>query len=204
MSKSTLSWIGFISGMSVWFRPESIIFLIFFILLIFIFNIKIKFLYYYLFFLLTSILIFILINLFNYNNALGTRIISNQSDIFNFDLIIKLKIIKSLLIYGDGRYGTFGYMPYLLLFIIIFLMNNKYYNKKYKVIFLSSILSILSISILSPNNSNIDWGSRYTTFVIIPLIISFKSINIINSTWKILQAFFKTPKMLHRKYGGWY
>ena len=177
MSKTNLSWIGFISGISVWFRPESIIFLSFFILLIFIFKINIKFLYYYLFFLLASILIFLLINLLNYNNVLGTRIMSNQADILNFDLISKLRIVKSLLMYGDGRYGTFGYMPYLSIFIIIYIINIKDIPKKFTVLFVSSILSIVSISILSPNNSNIDWGSRYVTNSLIPILLSFTGIN---------------------------
>ena len=95
----------------------------------------------------------------------------------NFDSIFKLKIIKSLLIYGDDRYGTFGYMPYLSIFMIIYIINIKDIPKKFSVLFVSSILSIVSISILSPNNSNIDWGSRYVTNSLIPLLLSFTAIN---------------------------
>jgi len=177
MSKLIISIIGFLSGISAWFRPESLIFLIFFIMLIFIFHLKIKNIHYYLFFLLSSLILYLIINYNNYNSILGTRITANQTEIFNFDILIKLKIIKSLLIYGDHRYGTFGYMPYLLVFILIYIINIKDIPQKFTVLFASSILSIVTISIFSPNNSNIDWGSRYITTSLVPLLLSFTAIN---------------------------
>jgi hypothetical protein len=175
-NKRTISFLGFIFGVSVWFRPESIIFIFIFIVLIIISKYNIKNFSYYISFLFLSILSFFIINYYNYNNILGTRILANKSGFIEFNIQNKLIMIKSLLFTGEGRYGFFGYMPYILILSAIGIYYKNKIDLKYRVLMWSSLLSILFISFSSPNNSNIDWGTRYLSIVLIPLLIVFNKI----------------------------
>lgn len=162
----------FFLGTCILFRPESIIagfFLILFSGIILKNNFKYK---PAIISFLIPILFFVLMNYLLYGNFLGTRIYANQKQILNSALIERLNMIKSLLFQGNGRYGYFGYTP---IFGLLFIMQTflfKRLNQAQRILFLSSVFSLISITLLSPNDSNIDWGTRYFNGILILQIVS--------------------------------
>ncbi|XDD50596.1 hypothetical protein AB3N59_01965 [Leptospira sp. WS92.C1] len=114
---------------------------------------------------------FIFYNFIMYDSLLGPRIVSNQS-ILNFDPSTKIISTKGLLIGGNGRMGFFGYSPWYLLILFFCVLKWSQLKENSKIWIVTFGINLLFVCILTPNDSNIDWGSRYfTCSVFIPLIL---------------------------------
>ncbi|TGM51356.1 LA_3751/LA_3752 family putative glycosyltransferase [Leptospira vanthielii] len=128
-----------------------------------------------------AIFVFVGLNYFLYDSILGPRFDNNKTGIFRFGMVVIQKW-KSLLLWGNSRVGLFGYSPWLLVFIVIFMF---FHSQKRKTItrnlFYVWILIVCLVSILSPNDSNIDWGTRYySCFSLFPILL------LSNFKWKRL------------------
>ncbi|TGM09552.1 hypothetical protein EHQ76_02015 [Leptospira barantonii] len=114
---------------------------------------------------------FVLYNYLNYDSFLGPRVASNRT-IAVFDLAAKISSVKSLLLAGNGRLGLFGYSPWYLFIVLFGIWKWKNSGENVRTWILTFGLNLSLVGILTPNDSNIDWGSRYLTCsVFIPLIL---------------------------------
>lgn len=109
----------------------------------------------------TGIFLFFTMNLILYGTMTGPRIATNQGGILNISLLEKLENAKSLLFFGNNRYGYFGYTPALLGILAYTFIYWKKLSPQTAALLWSTAISIFIITALSPNDSNIDWGSRY-------------------------------------------
>ncbi|EJP17978.1 putative membrane protein [Leptospira interrogans str. FPW2026] len=127
--------------------------------------------------------IFIFYNFINYGFLLGPRILLNKT-ITNFDLTNKVSDIQSLLFAGKGRLGFLGYSPWYLFIFLLFIWKWKKTSQYVKIWILTFVLNLILVSIFTPNNSNIDWGSRYLTCsVFIPLLLLSEIKISMNTFW---------------------
>ncbi|PJZ42095.1 hypothetical protein CH370_07540 [Leptospira kmetyi] len=114
---------------------------------------------------------FVLYNFLNYDSFLGPRVASNRT-IAVFDLAAKISSVKSLIFAGNGRLGLLGYSPWYLLIVLFGLWKWKVSSESARTWILTFVLNLILVGILTPNDSNIDWGSRYLTCsVFIPLLL---------------------------------
>ncbi|MDF3819103.1 hypothetical protein P3G55_04300 [Leptospira sp. 96542] len=128
-----------------------------------------------------------------YSSIFGERVNSNLGGMLNLFTFDRLQIIASLLFYGNSRVGFLLYCLYVLPFYYYFLFVNK--EKNSQKIVLSLILAMLVTVFFSPNDSNIDWGSRYLShfgIVTIFLIAKFD----IDNFWRNKYLKFLTIALL--------
>ncbi|EKO52047.1 LA_3751/LA_3752 family putative glycosyltransferase [Leptospira kirschneri] len=183
---------GILLGIACWYRQEVFVLtscLIFFTFTIKIFSKKEKLIqksrrilpFLNGFLLIFSIFIFY--NFLNYGFLLGPRIILNKT-IANFDLTNKMSDIQSLLFAGNGRLGFLGYSPWYFFIVLFFIWKWKKTSQYVKIWILTFVSNLVLVSIFTPNNSNIDWGSRYLTCsVFIPLLLLSKIKISMNTFW---------------------
>lgn len=161
---------GILLGLSFWLRLEVLIFVAmlvgFTILIRFRFHTKKTLLLASPIFVL--LLVYFAIQYFLYNNILGSRFLFNQSSIFNQELSTRINIIQSLLVYGNLRIGFWGYMFLFFPLLIYVLSKIKTIPENLQILSLSIFFSIVLIVFFAPNDSNIDWGSRYLSILIVP------------------------------------
>lgn len=176
--------LGIVFGLSIFFRNESIILIFFLMVFKFIYSPNKKNDIPFSIGILLSISIFFLLNILMYNNPMGPRVLTNQESIFSIDIFNKLIILKSLFFIEGERIGFFGYMPFLLLLIFSVTFFKKYLQlSPLNKIFLYGSFTYIAVSgLLSPNDSVIDWGSRYFSIALLPLFIA------IDSIFKIISA----------------
>ncbi|EMY79290.1 putative membrane protein [Leptospira weilii serovar Ranarum str. ICFT] len=138
-----------------------------------------------------SFSIFVLYNFINYDSILGPRISSNDT-ILDLDFATKISDIQSLLFAGSGRLGLLGYCPWYFFIVLFGIWKWKKTNENVKIWILTFGLNLILVSILTPNDSNIDWGSRYLTCsIFIPLLL-LKEIKIPNNPKNIYELFQNT------------
>lgn len=118
------------------------------------------------------VFVYVSVNYFVYDSILGPRFDNNKTGIFRFGMDV-LQKWKSLLLWGNSRVGLLGYSPWLLVFIVMFMF---FHPQKRKTItrnlFFVWILIVCIVSIFSPNDSNIDWGTRYySCFSLFPILL---------------------------------
>ncbi|TGK35343.1 hypothetical protein EHQ12_15415, partial [Leptospira gomenensis] len=164
---------GILFGTACWFRPEA--FLLFVSLCAGFFlirkngnfgfdSIRKKFLIRLIFGFSIPFLLFMIFNNIQYGSVLGSRITSESNrTIFEFDALKKLSDVKSLLFFGNQRIGFFGFSPWYLFMILFFPLRWSYVRFFDKVLFVTFCLNLVAVCVLTPNDSNIDWGSRYLT-----------------------------------------
>ncbi len=165
--------LGFLTGFNFYFRLEGIFYLFFVLGFLIMFDQNKKYHLFYGFGIIFSLILLMYLNVYFYNHLLGQRFVVSRNLIFNFKDISKLINIISLL-WGDSfRVGFFQYMP-IIAFIYVFTF---FYFKKldlfWKIQFLSILLSLICIVILSPNDSNLDYGTRYLSSLIIPSFLLY-------------------------------
>ncbi|EQA73505.1 LA_3751/LA_3752 family putative glycosyltransferase [Leptospira noguchii] len=137
--------------------------------------------------------IFVLYNFLNYGFLFGPRIILNKT-ITSFDLENKVSDIQSLLFSGKGRLGFLGYSPWYFFIVLFFIYKWKKTSQYVKIWILTFVSNLVLVSIFTPNNSNIDWGSRYLTCsVFIPLLL-LNEIKISKNTFWFFQKKSKLKK----------
>ncbi|MDV6236639.1 hypothetical protein CH379_013495 [Leptospira ellisii] len=163
---------GCLFGASCWFRPEALLLFVSCCAGFFLIRNgssrfdpgKLKFLIRLVLGFSVPFVLFMIFNSVQYGSVLGSRISSESNrSIFEFDPLKKLSDIKSLLFFGNQRIGFFGFSPWYLLLIVPFLLRWSRIRFFDKVLTLAFCLNLASVSILTPNDSNIDWGSRYLT-----------------------------------------
>ena len=149
-------------AIAFWLRPETAILLALMITFIFRANRSsdIRPVLYSILWFLGGLTVYFLINFQTSGSILGPRILYNKSEIGMFSLE-KLSNLVSLLFYGDMRFGYFGFVPLFGLLYFIFAKKYRELPVTYKILGITSILYISVAAVLSPNNSNIDWGTRY-------------------------------------------
>jgi hypothetical protein len=135
-------------------------------------------------------------NQFFYGNALGIRYIFNEAGIQSSGGInTRLEIIQSLLFMGNMRIGFFMFMPFLLLMYLYYIIPGRFksLNESDRIMLISSVLFIILVSLSAPNDSNIDWGSRYLSFALLPAIILYSRFTetIRNNTEFSLNRYFR-------------
>lgn len=171
--------IGLLTGGSVFFRPETV-FLPFLLGIFSLFHIfangppkrnseeatRLSLLMGYGF----SVLLFFSMNYSLYGSFLGTRIAANEKGIESF---WEWRKYISLLFYGNGRVGFFLFSPWALFGIVYLGIRFRSLSRSEKDLLSSTIASIFLIVLLSPNDSNIDWGTRYLSWLTIPIAILF-------------------------------
>ncbi|EPG68043.1 LA_3751/LA_3752 family putative glycosyltransferase [Leptospira wolffii] len=169
--------VGLVSGSAVFFRPE-VVFLPFLLSIFLVFRFfrtgfpkkdsedakRFYLLIGYGF----SVFLFFLMNYVLYGNFLGTRIEANKTGMESF---LDWEKYASLLFYGNGRVGFFLFSTWALIAILHLLFRIRDLEKK-ELLF-ATIISIFLILLLSPNDSNIDWGTRYLSWLTIPVSILY-------------------------------
>ncbi|MBM9500057.1 hypothetical protein JWG44_07320 [Leptospira sp. 201903071] len=188
---------GILVGVSCWYRPEVILFAFSFLFSFFLIAFsrlrKIQFedsLKGFLFAFGFSILFssFVIYNFIHYDSFFGPRVASNHS-ILDFDWSTKFGSIQSLLISGNGRVGFFGYSPWYIFVIGFCIWNWNKILKSSQIWIISFITNLILVCILTPNDSNIDWGSRYFTCSVFIPILLLKEFKRIENTKPMFQKF---------------
>ncbi|MCZ8156727.1 MAG: hypothetical protein O9264_11440 [Leptospira sp.] len=118
---------------------------------------------------LLFLLVFFLYNYHHFGHPLGMRYLSNRVGILN-QIDDRLSIISSLLFFNKVRLGFFGFMPIFLIVFILCLLSWKHLPKKEKFYFYLILIFFIILAFLSPNDSWIDWGTRYLTPAIFPFL----------------------------------
>lgn len=119
---------------------------------------------------------FVLYNFLNYDSFLGPRVTSNRT-IAVFDLVTKISSVKSLLLAGNGRLGLLGYSPWYAFILSFCVWKWKRATESVRTWILTFVLNLILVGILTPNDSNIDWGSRYlscSVFILLFLLNEIK------------------------------
>lgn len=170
--------LGIVIGLSIFFRNESIILIFFLMVFKLLYSSQKKYDIPFSIGILISVSLFFLLNITMYNSSLGPRVLANEGGLLSTDLYSKLDILKSLFFMEGKRIGFFGYMPFLLLFFfLLFLFKTHLQLSPLNKIFLYGSFSYIIISgLLSPNDSVIDWGSRYFSIALIPIFMSIDTI----------------------------
>lgn len=165
--------LGMITGLNILFRYEGNIFISILMMFLILFdktNRK-KYIIYMIGVLLISIM-FVIMNIHYYGNILGNRFDVNKETIFNWDLDFRLSaIIGNLWGIETHPVGYFKFMPYFFAFYVIFLFYRDRFTIIEKSFYYSILLSLLIILLLSPNDSNVDFGTRYLSTLLIPSVI---------------------------------
>ncbi|MFB5649872.1 LA_3751/LA_3752 family putative glycosyltransferase [Leptospira wolffii] len=171
--------IGLVSGSAVFFRPE-VVFLPFFLGLFSVIetfrsglparNTEEERRFYLLIGFGSAVILFFGTNYALYENFLGTRIRANEEGIESF---LNWGKFVSLLFYGNSRIGFFLFSSWVLFALIYLSLRFRILSSKEKHLLLSVLLSIFVIVLLSPNDSNIDWGTRYLSWLTIPVAVLF-------------------------------
>ncbi len=170
--------VGLLAGLTIFFRPENI-FLTFFLgifqLIDFIRNRntsedsidKNR-----LILLIASgvtVLAFALINYSLYGSVFGTRIAGNAKGLFTQEQNKAL----SLLLFGNGRIGFLTFSPWIILGFLLLALKFRFLEKKEKFLLGSAIASLIAVVLFAPNDSNIDWGTRYLSWISVPAVLLF-------------------------------
>ncbi|AOP32793.1 hypothetical protein A0128_02240 [Leptospira tipperaryensis] len=121
-------------------------------------------------FVVSSILLFLFFlgycgfNFSFFHSILGPRFNANYDSADGTNLF---KNFINLLFYGNLKLGLFGYSPFLLfgvgIFVFSFFKNWKELENKEKSLIVSSILGILVSASTAPNDGGAEFGSRYLT-----------------------------------------
>ena len=112
---------------------------------------------------------FFLFNENQYGHWLGSRFLYNQGGIQSF--AAKWDIFVGVLLGGSMRLGFFGYMPLMLLFLAFAALRRNWIqraNPQALTLFLLFATGPFILALLAPNDSNIDWGSRYLNQLLFP------------------------------------
>jgi len=160
-----------------------------------------------------GVLTFLIFNTLVYGSPGGPRIGANQSGIFGLSLFQKAENAQSLLFYGRNRFGFFGYTPFFMALLIFALFYRKVLSSASLVFLTVILLSTAAIALLTPNDSNIDWGSRYLTGLVVPFAFLIKNLREeIQPGKRVLILFFvlsfisiftaRSYLKLHRDLGG--
>lgn len=191
---------GVLFGLACWYRPEILILVVCLVCSTFTIGLfskegysrgKLKRIFSFSFGFALSFSIFVLYNYINYDSILGPRISSNDT-IADLDVVIKISNIRSLLFAGNGRLGLLGYCPWYFFIVLFGIWKWKKTNENVKIWILTFGSNLILVSILTPNDSNIDWGSRYLTCsVFIPLLL-LNEIKIPNNPKNIYELFQNT------------
>ncbi|MCW7493206.1 hypothetical protein ND861_10820 [Leptospira sp. 2 VSF19] len=122
----------------------------------------------------TIVVLFVVSNYLVYQSILGPRFDNNRVGIFRLEMDVFLKW-KSLLLGGNGRLGFFGYSPWLFILSVLYIFLSLERKKSIgRNLFYLWVLLIILITFFSPNDSNIDWGTRYySSFSIFPILLLF-------------------------------
>lgn len=162
---------GVLTGFNFFFRVEGVFYLFFLMLFLLLFEKNKKF--HFLFGLGNFIALFLLgiLNYYFYQNFLGNRILVNQGGIFNTNILEKFYNILSILWGSSFRIGFFQYMPWIALIMFVSFKNFKKLDLFWKIQVLTLVISLIFIVVLSPNDSNVDFGSRYLSTLILPFLI---------------------------------
>ena len=108
---------------------------------------------------------------FVYGHPLGIRFMANREQMFG--LPGRPEIVLRLLLGGEGRVGFFGYTP-LFLFALLYAMLPGRVNR------LSAadrslagcvVVFVVLVAATAPNGGNIDWGTRYLSLAVLPIVI---------------------------------
>ncbi|MGJ4746653.1 LA_3751/LA_3752 family putative glycosyltransferase [Leptospira sp. SA-E8] len=122
-------------------------------------------------------------NYYLYGSALGTRIEANVK--IGWDT--GFEKYSSLLFLGNGRVGFLFFCPWILLWLIYFFIRWKDLEKFERKLSLAVLISLFLGAYLAPNDSNIDWGTRYLSWLIVPAVVLFfskkNSENMPRSVW---------------------
>lgn len=113
--------------------------------------------------------ILLLFNWMLFGHVLGARMVANPMhlDLFSMPKLVQVQV---LLLAGQGQLGFFGYMPGLLL-LFFFLTRAK--EEPVRVVFLSMILFIPAVAILSPHTGVVNWGPRFLLYAVFPCLYLF-------------------------------
>ncbi len=175
ISNFYIFFLGFLSGLNIFFRYEGEIFILVNAVLLFVFHKNYRNRH-FLFLLgnILAVLLFIIVNLNYYSSLFGVRLEVNYYGIFNFNLKEKLIMIFSIL-WGDSfRIGFFQYMPYLIFLYLFLLVNFNKFAIFWKIQIFSIVLTLIIFTVLSPNQGGVDYGSRYLSTLIIPSVYFLK------------------------------
>lgn len=116
------------------------------------------------------LLTFVSYNYLRYDLILGPRIDSNRT-ILSFDLADKLTNVKELLFTGSGRVGFLSFSPWYGI-VMLCVVTWKHWSEKSRILACAFLLNLAAVCLLTPNNSNIDWGTRYLSCsVFIPVLL---------------------------------
>ncbi|MEI1279059.1 hypothetical protein V6Z05_12095 [Leptospira venezuelensis] len=118
-----------------------------------------------------GIIFYGILNYYLYGSALGTRIETNAK--IGWDTGFEKYF--SLLIFGHGRIGFLYFCPWVLLWLVYFLIRWKELEKYERKLSLSVLISLFLGAYLAPNDSNIDWGTRYLSWLMVPVVVLFFS-----------------------------
>jgi hypothetical protein len=171
---------GLLMGLSVWFRMEGILIVISIIVSsMLVYGFKYYFSLSRFMFIIGFAIIAVLyigFNFIDYGNLLGPRYIINESGIFS--LSDKLEAMKSLFLFGGIRLGFFGYTP-AFIGVLTVLFIPKYrrqllLDENFLLYF--SVIFLILAGLFSPNDSNIDWGTRYFSQAILPVTILLQAL----------------------------
>jgi hypothetical protein len=167
---------GFLLGLSVWLRLESIVFLpIFVVSYLVVYREKkenyLPILLYSLFFVLVF-LVFLVFNFFAYGNVIGPRFLADQENFFlNFSHKISIYIS---LYFGKSeevffKVGFFGLTPIFLFVLFWSISVWKDTLPELKTLYLATVLYILISPGLAPHDGVWSWGARYLSMCILPI-----------------------------------
>ncbi len=117
-----------------------------------------------------AILLFGLVNYYLYDSVIGTRIAGNANGILTHKADNR---VLSLLFFGNGRVGFLLFSPWIVLGFLLLLLKFRFLEKKEKFLLSASLASFVSVVLLAPNDSNIDWGTRYLSWISVPVVFLF-------------------------------
>lgn len=169
--------IGFLCGLVIFFRPENI-FLPFFLgafqLIDFFLNRnsnkKEEFDKSRLVILICTglaVITFLIVNYSLYDSVLGTRIAGNSQKLLTQERNKTL----SLLLFANGRIGFLLFSPWIILAFFLFVLKFRTMEKKFKFLLMASFFSLVAIVLFAPNDANLDWGTRYLSWISVPIVL---------------------------------
>ncbi|MFN3605230.1 MAG: LA_3751/LA_3752 family putative glycosyltransferase [Leptonema sp. (in: bacteria)] len=163
--------LGFLTGLNFYFRMEGIFYLFFVVGLFFLLDKNKKFHFIYGFGILVSMILLLGLNSYFYNTIFGNRILMNLDSIFNFKN--KMSNVVSILFGNSWRVGYFFYMPVFLWVYLFAILHFKKMDLFWKIQLISILVSMIFLVFLAPNDSNVDYGTRYLSSLIIPSLLLY-------------------------------
>ncbi|TGK05369.1 hypothetical protein EHQ53_17180 [Leptospira langatensis] len=133
-----------------------------------------------------SILFYGILNFYLYDSPWGSRIYVNATVARDHGA---LKYV-SLLFAGHGRVGFLFFCPWIALGAVLLFLKWRSLEKTEKFLLSASILSLGAGVLMTPNDSNIDWGTRYLSWLCVPAVVLFFSGN----SKRILESFPKAVR----------